>query len=536
MKNLLIALYNFDYSEYEAKGWEILDTVKTKDRLTRRILAKTLHNRYDNLLIGSENWHTQMRKFLIKATIFICPSKRKRIIDNSGKEYKITFLNFIGSGILFVADILISLPLYWYLRIKAKHLKTTNPIPLKLSSELNSKTEKPQPSLAYFKTDFLFKLLAGGSVGHTAGVVNAFQKKGFKTTFYIMGEMPCISPKVKTTHIPHNFFFNNLSEMQTNIYNIIFNLRVKKDFKKHKPSLIYQRYSARNFSGVTLSRKYKLPFILEYNGSEVWIAKNWGDPFIHQAFAEDVELANLRHANLIVVVSKPMKEELIERGINPKKILVQPNCINPNEFHPNIDDKEIIRKYRLKGKTVIGFIGTFGAWHGIELLAKTIKQTTSQNPNIHYLLIGDGILKKEVEEIIKQNKVESKVTLTGLIPQKDAPKHLAACDILVSPTLPNSDGSKFFGSPTKLFEYMGMGKAIVASDLDQIGEVLEDKKTALLTKPGNLEDITKKILELATNKELREKLGKAAHKEVVKKYTWEKNVESVLERLKSLEK
>ena len=55
--------------------------------------------------------------------------------------------------------------------------------------------------------------------------------------------------------------------------------------------------------------------------------------------------------------------------------------------------------------------------------------------------------------------------LTGLVPQEDGPEHLAACDILASPHVPNADGTPFFGSPTKLFEYMAMGKGIVASNL-----------------------------------------------------------------------
>ena len=72
--------------------------------------------------------------------------------------------------------------------------------------------------------------------------------------------------------------------------------------------------------------------------------------------------------------------------------------------------------------------------------------------------------------------MEKYITLTGMIFFIRVSQYLAAYDILVSPHVPNSDGAPFFGSPTKLFEYMTTGKGIVASNLDQIGEVLKHKK------------------------------------------------------------
>ena len=76
---------------------------------------------------------------------------------------------------------------------------------------------------------------------------------------------------------------------------------------------------------------------------------------------------------------------------------------------------------------------------------------------------------------------------TGSLPSDKVAEYLDASDILVSPHIPMPDGSRFFGSPTKLFEYMAMGKAIVASRLEQLAEVLEHDRTAWLVTPGNVE-------------------------------------------------
>jgi len=140
----------------------------------------------------------------------------------------------------------------------------------------------------------------------------------------------------------------------------------------------------------------------------------------------------------------------------------------------------------------------------------------------------------EVKKIIEEDKVNKYVSFTGIVPQKESPKYLAACDILASPHIPNSDGTPFFGSPTKLFEYMAMGKGIVASNLDQIGEVLKDGETAILVKPGDVEDLAKGIQNLIDNPKLRKSVGESARKEVVKYYTWDKHVERILEKLKIL--
>ncbi|HXZ44534.1 MAG TPA: glycosyltransferase, partial [archaeon] len=100
--------------------------------------------------------------------------------------------------------------------------------------------------------------------------------------------------------------------------------------------------------------------------------------------------------------------------------------------------------------------------------------------------------------------------------------------------VPNPDGTPFFGSPTKLFEYMAMGKGIVASDLDQIGEILEHGKTAWLVKPGDPDALADGIVRLARDAGLRGALGEAARCEAVAKHTWTAHVGRILTRMVEL--
>jgi glycosyltransferase involved in cell wall biosynthesis len=92
-----------------------------------------------------------------------------------------------------------------------------------------------------------------------------------------------------------------------------------------------------------------------------------------------------------------------------------------------------------------------------------------------------------------------------------------------------ADGSEFFGSPTKLFEYMAMGKAIVASNLGQIGDVLEHERTALIVEPGSVRELRASLARLSREPELRERLGQAARSQAVSHHTWMHNAGRVLD-------
>jgi glycosyltransferase involved in cell wall biosynthesis len=141
-----------------------------------------------------------------------------------------------------------------------------------------------------------------------------------------------------------------------------------------------------------------------------------------------------------------------------------------------------------------------------------------------------------VEKQLESEVRAGRVIFTGAVVHDRVPALLDACDILVAPHVPLADGSEFFGSPTKVFEYMAMGKAIVASRLGQIGEVLTNQETALLVEPGNVDELTAAIVKLIESEELRTKLGAKAREVVGREYTWKHNAQRVLEAYQSLDR
>ena len=388
----------------------------------------------------------------------------------------------------------------------------------------------------YLRTDLWFGVVSGGSIGHIAGVLNNLDKCCNAPVFLTTDVIPTVRRDIET-HMAHpDNRFHDFRELPALQASLDFHQRAQACLAGRRVAFIYQRYSLNNFSGISLAHAHGVPFVLEYNGSEVWINRNWGTALLHEGLSERIELVNLRSADLIVVVSRPMKDELIARGIDPDAILVNPNGVDPERYSPAVDGNAVRNAHGLGDTVVLGFIGTFGMWHGAEVLADAFGRLLQRFPqyrrSVRLLMIGDGLTMPQVRAALTRWHIDGETILCGRVPQAEGPKHLAACDILVSPHVPNPDGTPFFGSPTKLFEYMAMGKGIVASDLDQIGEVLDHDRTAWMVKPGDPESLMHGLRVLIDDPERRRRLGAAARQEVLEHYTWEAHTRRIIERLK----
>jgi glycosyltransferase involved in cell wall biosynthesis len=301
-----------------------------------------------------------------------------------------------------------------------------------------------------------------------------------------------------------------------------------------KPGAVYQRHGRFMVAGVLLARALRIPLVLEYNGSEVWMAGHW-DPARFLPWLRAAEKIAIFGAETIVTVSDALKQELVEVGVPSDRILVNPNGVDPSKFQPNESARREFRR-RLgiePDEVVVAFAGTFSYWHGVEVLQNAIRslidevghELRPERPRckLRFLLIGTGPLQAEMAMALSQYEQQGTVKFTGSVPHHDMPGYLNASDILVSPHIPMPDGRPFIGSPTKLFEYMAIGKAIVASRLDQIELVLEHNRTALLVPPGDSEELASAILAAAESESLRDRLGVSAREAALQKYTWKRN-------------
>ena len=204
-----------------------------------------------------------------------------------------------------------------------------------------------------------------------------------------------------------------------------------------RPSYIYERLVPGNFAGAMLSKELGIPYIIEYNGSEISMARSFQQESIeNEKLFVQAERMAFRQATAITVVSEIVKEQVVKAGINPNKILVNPNGADVEDYRPPSPDEK--RQLRAKmgwtdADVVIGFIGTFGGWHGIEVLAAALPRLCALGENIKFLLIGSGNLHGLIAETTRAHGLSGQVALTGQIPQEEARILMRASDIFVSP-------------------------------------------------------------------------------------------------------
>jgi glycosyltransferase involved in cell wall biosynthesis len=370
----------------------------------------------------------------------------------------------------------------------------------------------------------------GGATTHINGVVNGLIDLGVDVTFISNDRIASLDESsLHFRLIPPDT--NVMPRAAFDVHNaMLFSDAAADIVAADKPHFIYQRYCRFSWAGVEAGIRAQVPLFLEYNGSEVWIGKNW-DSTEQLELLERCERLNLNAATRIFVISEVERNNLVKAGIAPEKIIVNPNGVDTEVFRPGIGGGAERADFGIPSdKVLVGFVGTFGPWHGVLALAEAIA-LVPKDAGMHFLLIGDGSLKPDVHERLRASGDLNRVTFAGIVSHERVPRLLDACDILVSPHVPLADGSEFFGSPTKLFEYMAMGKGIVASRLGQIGDVLTDNETALLVEPANVAELSDAIAKMAGDQDLRMRLGTAARQAALQNHTWLRNGARLLEAL-----
>jgi len=369
----------------------------------------------------------------------------------------------------------------------------------------------------------------GGAATHTTGVINGLLASGLDVEVFA-SERPQCSERARFIHVP----LQRVNHLVPWLTATDFGERLACMAAGRRADFVYQRYALGSYAGLSLAARLGVPLVLEFNGSEVWAARNWGDGAMrHTARLMALEEANLRCASLITVVSEVLRDDLIEHGLYASRIVCAANGVDADAFrslrsHPPAHWRA---RLGLTETVTIGFIGTFGLWHGVSVLPAIVERVSVAAPHARWVLIGDGPLFDEVRAGIDERDLSDRVFMPRVVAHESAVELLAACDVCVSPHIPNPDGSRFFGSPTKLFEYMGLGKAIVASDLEQIGEVIQHERNGLLCEPGNASAAAAAVVRLIGDPALRARLGERALEDAQSRHSWKAHVQIILEAL-----
>ncbi len=322
-----------------------------------------------------------------------------------------------------------------------------------------------------------------------------------------------------------------LSRIKRNVPRIIFELfelgynvpaffRLLRGFTNQNFDVIYERYNLYLLAGLWTSRLKRIPLLLEVNAPLAAERRKFGGVGLPR-LATYLEQWAWRSATHVLPVTQVLANIMMTAGVPGQRITVIGNGIDEKRFANAVDSRQAKSAMGLGGKLVLGFTGFIREWHRLEIVFDILARDVSSTA-LHFLVVGDGPARRYLEERVQELQLQSKVTFLGVVDPKSIANAIAAFDIALQPAAVD------YASPLKLFEYMALGKAIVAPDQANIREVLTHGLNALLFSPDSMEEMTRSIERLIGNDELRERLGRAASSTLItRRLTWIENAKRI---------
>lgn len=195
-------------------------------------------------------------------------------------------------------------------------------------------------------------------------------------------------------------------------------------------------------------------------------------------------------------------------------------------------DKTLSEEMNMRNKKVIGFIGSFYHYEGIDILIEAFSEMLRKNKDIILMLVGDGPEYAIVREKARNKRLNGRVIFTGKVPHNDIKKYYSVMDVLVYPR--RSMRLTELVTPLKPLEAMALGKIVAGSDVGGIRELIKDGKNGVLFKPDSAESLSAKILELLSDSEKMQTLSRGAVDYIRRERSWDKIVRQYIPVYKRL--
>ena len=237
----------------------------------------------------------------------------------------------------------------------------------------------------------------------------------------------------------------------------------------------------------TLKRK---PWVFELR--DIWpesiraVGAISGDSKIFK-FLEKIELRLYKRSSRVISVTESFKKNLIERGIDSKKVKVVINGANLERFSKMEKDAALVEKYNLKGKFVAGYVGTHGMAHKLDFI---LNSWPKNNPDFHLMLMGDGAEKSKLIALAKALNITNISFIPSML-KEDVPAYLSLMDVSLVPL----KKSQLFKTviPSKIFENSAMQIPILLGVEGESADIIQKYNAGLCFEPENKEDFLTKL-------------------------------------------
>lgn len=292
-----------------------------------------------------------------------------------------------------------------------------------------------------------------------------------------------------------------------------------------QPDCIYERYNLFLPSGVWAAGRFDLPLLLEVNAPLLDERSKYQGISLKK-LAAWTEKKAWCGADYVLPVTQVLADMVKRKGVPENRIMVIPNGINVDRFDAAPSSAAQKSRLGLEDKTVLGFVGFMREWHGLDKLLHALRQT---DESVHLLLVGDGPARASIERSAADLGVAHRLTITGVISRESVRDYIAAFDVALQPDVVE------YASPLKLFEYLAMGRAIVAPATPNIREILDDGENAVLFDVESAEQFTAAVQRVCADAALRARLGAAARRTIEQRgLTWTRNAQRVTQLFETL--
>lgn len=237
-----------------------------------------------------------------------------------------------------------------------------------------------------------------------------------------------------------------------------------------------------------------------------------------------LETYALRRADQVTTICEGLRRDITERGIASSKITVIPNAVDVDSFQLRGDADPVLRRQLgLEGMTVVGFVGSFYGYEGLDLLVSAAARLLARHPDLRVLLVGGGPQDANLKAQVAALGIADKVVFTGRVPHAEVQNYYDLIDVLAYPRIPIRLTELV--TPLKPLEAMAQGRMFVASDVGGHKELVSHGETGFLFKAGDVQALAASIEEMLGQRAIWPKIRTQARYFVEVERTWKRSVE-----------
>ena len=298
--------------------------------------------------------------------------------------------------------------------------------------------------------------------------------------------------------------------------------------RTHKPDLLHAHSPVLNsLPALWIARKYGLPVVYEVRALWEDAAVDLGHTSFHSLrykASRALDTYTLSRVDRVIALCKPLREEIIARGISENRVSVVPNAVDSSFLQPAAPpDASLLQSLGIEGQTVLGFVGSFYAYEGLDLLLEAVLALSLRVPNFVILLVGGGPEEARLRSMVEKAEIGRFVRFTGRVHHEDVPRYYGIIDICVFPR--RQIRLTDLVTPLKPLEAMARIKPIVASDVGGHRELITDGKTGYLFRAGDVTALVTLLDAVISNPADAARVAAQGRKHVEANHNWDGVVE-----------